>query len=91
MTVSFRIVEHSYKSGVKVVEILLDDKVIGTIYPEASDKIKIISAHFSEKDIPKDFDGEVIDEKELDSVPAIQISFKPRRFFLIGKRIIHLE
>jgi hypothetical protein len=88
LAVSFRIAEHSYKPGVKVVEILFDGKVVGTIYPEGENKIKIVSAHFSEKDIPKDFDGEVVED--VDIVPAIHIAFKPRRYTIVGK-IVYLE
>lgn len=91
MTVSFRIAEHFYKPRVKVVEILFDGKVVGTIYPEGENKIKIVSAHFSEKDIPKDFDGEIVEEKEVDIVPAIHITFKPRRYTIVGRRIVYLE
>jgi len=91
LVISFRIAEHSHKPGVRVVEILVDGKVAGTIYPQGENKIRIISAHFSEKDIPKDFDGEVIEEKESDIVPAILIAFKPRRYIIVGKRIVYLE
>ena len=91
MVVSFRITEHAYKPGVEVVEVLLDGKVVGAIYPEGENKVKIVSAHFSEKDIPKDFDGEVIREEEVDIVPAIHILFKPRRYTVIGRKIVYLE
>jgi hypothetical protein len=91
LVVTFRIAEHSYKPGLEVVEVLVDDKVVGVVFPEEENKIKIISAHFSEKEVPKDFDGEVIEGKESDIVPAIHITFKPRKYTIIGKRIVYLE
>lgn len=93
MAVDFRVVEHSVIPGAKLVEVILGGKVVGAIYPR-DDGIFIASAHFVEKDISKDFDGEVIVDDGKNSFPpiqGIQISFKPRKYCIIGGRIVYME
>ncbi len=94
MPITFRIVEHSVRSGVMLVEIVLNDIVVGIIYPDPEiGGIKVISAHFSEKDIPADFDGEVIEdngEGTFPPIPAVTMTFKPRNYLIIRGRIVYL-
>ena len=93
MAISFRITEHLVSPGMNLVEILLDGNVVGAVYPK-DNSISIISAHFSEKEFPKDFDGEVVEdngENKFPPIPSINIIFKPRKYYFIGKRIQYLE
>lgn len=95
MAISFRIVEHTVRPRARLVEILLDNTVVGAIYPDPErNGILITSAHFSEKDIPEGFDGEVIEDKgegRFPPIPSLRIVFKPRKFIIFGKRIRYLE
>lgn len=95
MAITFRIIKHSMRPGVKLVEILLNDNVVGVIYPDMErDGIKVVSAHFSEKDIPEDFDGEVIKdsgEGSFPPIPSVKVTFKPRRYVIRGGKIQYLE
>jgi len=92
---NFRLARHTLKPGVRLVEIILNGTVVGVIYPdEETDGIKIISAHFSEKDIPEEFDGEVIEESgesDFPPIPAVKITFKPRKYIIRGGKIEYLE
>lgn len=93
MAISFRIVEHSVRRGVQLVEVLLDGTVVGAIYPK-DDGIMIASAHFSEKEFPKEFDGEVVEDNGLGKfppIPSVSITFKPRKYYIIGNRIEYVE
>ncbi len=93
MAIEFRIVEHSLKPGTKLVEILYDGNVIGAIYPKEKG-ISVVSAHFSDKEVPPDFDGQVVMDDGKSSfppIPSIEVSFKPRKYYFIGKRIVYIE
>lgn len=93
MAVSFRIVEHSVRRGVQLVEILLDGTVVGAMYPR-DDGVMIASAHFSEKELPKEFSGEVIEDDgkgKFPPIPSIGITFKPRKYYIIGNRIEYVQ
>ena len=95
MSIVFRMAEHSVRPGVKIVEIVLNDNVVGVIYPDPErDGINVVSAHFSEKDIPDGFDGEVIEdngENDSPQIPSIKITLRPKRYIIIDGRIQYLE
>jgi hypothetical protein len=42
MSIDFKIVPHSFKPGVNIVEVWLGDKLVGAVYPDG-DGIKIVS------------------------------------------------
>jgi hypothetical protein len=66
---SFRIVEHSIRPGVELVEILQDGKVVGSIYPTEKG-IKILSSYLYE-----DPEGALdIEKDKLPRIPAILIN-----------------
>lgn len=95
MAITFRSVEHSVKSGVQIIEVLLNNEVVGAIYPDSErNGISIVSAHFSEKDIPGDFDGVVTEDSggnKFPPIPAVKIVFKPRKYIICDGKIQHLE
>jgi len=95
MAINFRLARHSLKPEVKLIEIILNGAVVGTIYPnEERDGIKIVSAHFFEKDIPEKFDGEVIEESgegTFSPIPVVRITFKPRKYIIRRGKIEYLE
>ena len=92
MAVDFRLAQHSLL-GTKIVEVLMDGIVVGAIYP-SSRGIKIVSAHFFEKEVPKDFDGQIIEDDGSQSfppIPSFEISFNPRHYVILGNKIQYLE
>lgn len=95
MPITFRMAEHSIRPGLRIVEMVLGNDVVGTIYPDPErDGIIIVSAHFSERDVPDDFDGEVImdvGENDFPPIPAVKITFEPRRYIIVDRKIQHLE
>lgn len=95
MAITFRIAKHSRRPGVELVEILLNNEVVGTIYPDTErDGIIVVSAHFSEKNIPEDFDGEIIEdngEGSFPPIPSVRMTFKPRRYVIRHGKIQYLE
>jgi len=95
MPVTFRMAEHSIRPGLKIVEMVLGNDVVGAIYSDPErDGIMIVSAHFSERDIPDNFDGEVImdnGENDFPPIPAVKITFKPRRYIIVDGKIQYLD
>lgn len=95
MAITFRIAEHSVRPGVQLVEILLDGEVVGAIYPDPEKNgIAIISAHFSEKNMPPDFEGEVLEDDGRGSfppIPFIRLTFRPRKYVIVRGEIQYLE
>lgn len=95
MAISFRIAKHSIRPGTRLIEILLNDNVVATIYSDTErDGIVVVSAHFFEKDIPEDFDGEVIEdngEGSFPPIPSVKITFRPRRYVIRHGKIQYLE
>jgi len=95
MAISFRIAKHSIRPGTKLIEILLNNNVVATIYSDTErDGIIVTSAHFFKKDVPRDFDGEVIEDNGEDSfppIPSVKITFKPRRYVIRHGKIQYLE
>ena len=79
MPITFEVKEHKVRRT-PVVEILLDGKVVGVIYPAARDGIRIISAHIAEYEKAEDFAGELTydsGEGQMIPIPAISIVFHP--------------
>jgi len=84
--ISFRTVPHTARPGVEVLEILLNGKMVAAIYPDAAvpKSIKIVSAHFG-GDLTQGNrfpDGVKMDTGERVSppIPAVHITFDPRRY-----------
>ena len=91
--VTFRLVKHSIRPGMKLVEIVLNGNVVGAIYPDQNGII-VVSAHFSTKDITKGFDGEVIEDNGKGSfppIPSVKMTFKPRKYIIVRGKIQYLE
>jgi hypothetical protein len=85
--IEFKITEHYFKPGVKIVVIYSEGKPIAAIYPaEEINGIKIVSAHFAE--ITK-----VDQPEEYPKVPYLSISFRPKRYTITekGNIIIYCE
>lgn len=86
--IKFRIVEHSRKPGVKILEILLDGQMCATIYPddENSGSIKLVSAHFAGELTHQNQFPEGIrmhtGEGVYPPVPAVHLSFDPRKYWI---------
>lgn len=92
MKIDFRLAQHSV-FGTKIVEVLMDGNVVGVIYPDKKG-IKLVSAHFSDKEIPADFEGEILEDDGSTSfppIPSFQVSFNPRRYVIRGNKIVYLE
>lgn len=91
--VTFRLVKHSIRPNAKLVEIILNGNVVGAIYSN-EDGIAVVSAHFSTKNVPKGFDGEVIEdngEGSFPPIPSAKITFKPRKYVIVNGKIQYLE
>ncbi len=77
--VIFYMVEHSIQKGQMLVVILMDNKVVGTIYPQKNG-IKIVSVHIDNTDMDEGFAGEILEDDGSGSllpIPAVHIQFKP--------------
>lgn len=71
--VHFRLVDHSIKPGIKIVEIWNGDTLMGTIYPTERG-IKLVSKY-----IVDDPEGAVeVDRSKLPPIPAILINILSR-------------
>lgn len=82
MAVEFRITRHTFYSDISIVEILIDKKVCGVIYP-LEKGIKLVSAHI-EKVIEDD------GSCSQPPIPAVFIDFNPRPYKIIGNKIVRL-
>lgn len=85
--ITFRLVEHTQKSGVGTVEILLNGEVAGVIYPFNDKGIRIYSAHFQgvEGRAVARFDS---NEGAAIPVPSFTLGFKkPAPYTFEGGRI----
>jgi hypothetical protein len=84
--ITFQVVSHARKPGVKIVEILADGQMCATIYPDETQRlgIKLVSAHFAGELTHNDeFPTGVTmqtGEDELPPIPAIFIQFDPRPY-----------
>ena len=81
MAVTFQVNPHSVKSGVQVVEILIDGKMVATIYPDEEKGVKLVSAHMEE--VFQD-DG----SRSVPPIPAVLITFNPQPYTIEGHRIV---
>ena len=80
MATTFRIKSHSQLEGVEVVEVLLDNEVVGVIYP-AERGVKLVSAHI--KDVErKDNAGELL------PIPEISVRFDPQPYRIINSELV---
>ncbi len=90
MAVRFKIQSHSELPGVDIVEILVDEEVVGVIYPHEEKGIKVISAHFSAIDHDEGFDGDVVIDSGKSSwppIPAVFITLDPQAWYIAGGEI----
>lgn len=93
METSFKIARHSVFPSMPIVEILIDGKVAGVIYPAGEKQIKIISAHIEKTEVEEGFAGEVIDVKDKGGgppIPAFTVKFNPTPYMIRGNKIIKL-
>lgn len=78
--ISFKVVPHLILPGQQIVQILLDGKVIGAIYPDrARNGINIVSVHMADKELDPKFEGTVMEDaghKHFPHIPSIAITFK---------------
>lgn len=91
MAVTFRLTEHSVHKDTKIVEVLVDGKVAGVMYPHENKGIKIVSAHIEEKTVDKDFAGEVTTDDGIANwlpIPSVTIRFNPSPYTIVGGRIV---
>ncbi len=88
--IDFRIVPHSIRPGVRIVEVLLNGAVVGTISPGDRDSIRVISAHIAETATEEGFAGEVIEDdgsSHFPPIPHVEIVFKTSPWVIRGGRI----
>lgn len=83
MSIDFKICEHRYYLGVKIVEILIDGDVAGVIYPAGEKGIKLVSAHI-EKVVEDD------GSSSWPPIPDIQVKFNPAPYKIVGRKLIKL-
>lgn len=89
--IDFRIVPHSIKPNLKVVEILSEGKVVAVIYPAREKGIKLVSAHIKNAMKDKDFADRVIIDDGTNSFPpfpAVHIEFEPCAYSIVGNKIV---
>ena len=79
MSIGFRIAEHSVQEGVQICEVLVDEQVVGVIYPTEKG-IKIVSAHF----YSTEGDNGV---GKIPPIPSISINFNPQPYSIIDGTI----
>lgn len=90
MAINFRTAKQSFTKQ-DIVEILVDGKVAGVIYPSGEKGIKIVSAHISGTSTEDGFAGEVAEDDGTESfppIPAVLISFNPSPYEIKGGRIV---
>lgn len=91
--INFRSTQHRYKPAVEIFEILLNGQMVATIYPDDStpESIKIVSAHFAgELTHSNQFPEGVrihTGEGVYPPIPAVHISFNPRRYSITPEGI----
>lgn len=93
MAIDFRIGKHSIRPGIRIVEILVDGKVAGVIYPAGEKRMRLVSAHITDSALEPDFAGEVVkDDGSLSypPIPALVVTFSPSAYFIRGNRIVKI-
>lgn len=91
--INFKIKPHNLLLGVSVVEILIDGKVAGVIYPESKKSIRLVSAHIEEAQADAEFSGEVAKDDGSGSwppIPSLRIKFNPGPYTIVGNNIVKL-
>lgn len=87
----FRVVPHSIRPNVKIVEILSEGKVVGVIYPDRDKGIKLVSAHIKDVSKDKDFVGRVVvddGKNSLPPFPAVGIEFEPCSYMIVDNKLV---
>lgn len=80
MPIEFRIKPHTIRRGVTIVEIVIDGKVVGAIYPGDGKEIRVVSAHIEKVVKDENFKGEVVEDDGSCSsppIPHLTIRFEP--------------
>jgi hypothetical protein len=91
MAISFNITRHSVFQNIPIVEVLIDGKVSGVIYPAGEKRIKIISAHIVETKKEEGFSGETRDvskEGGGPEIPAFMVTFSRSPYTIIGNKVV---
>lgn len=91
--IEFKIDRHHIYPNVRIVQILIDGAFVGAVYPEGRKRIKIVSAHFEETTIDRDFAGEVNEFDGSESwppIPSVHIKFNPGPYEIRGNKIVKL-
>ena len=94
MAISFNVTQHSVFPSMPIVEILIDGKVAGVVYPAGEKQIKVISVHIEKTETEEGFAGEVTDVKGEGGgppIPAFTIKFNPAPYTIRGNKIIKLS
>jgi len=92
MAIGFRMAKHS-ATGLDIVEILMNRKVVGVIYPKEDKGIKIVSAHISASEVEEGFVGKVVEDDGSESfppIPAVLIDFNPSPYEIRNSKIIKI-
>jgi hypothetical protein len=50
MSVTFRLTPHDIRPGVSVCEIWVGDKMVGVVYPQEPNAVRLISSHIEGKE-----------------------------------------
>jgi hypothetical protein len=79
--VTFRVDEHSHRSGTEVMEILIDGVAVATVSPGDGKSVRIISAHMKSV-------TEISGEGSLMPIPAVLIEFDPRPWSIEGGKLV---
>lgn len=89
--VTFRIVPHSIRRDIQVVEVLLDGAVCATITPGDDASIRLMSAHIENSSTDKGLpSGITFDSKRGSSlpIPILTVRFRPRPYRIEGGEIV---
>lgn len=81
MSVEFQVRQHDFKSGVQVIEILVDGEMVAILYPEGEKGVKLVSAHMEE--VVED-DG----TESIPPIPAIWVRFNPRPYTIEHGKLV---
>ncbi len=94
MAVDFRITNHSVLPNIHIVEILIDGKVVGTVYPLHEKGIKLVSAHIERTEKEENFAGEIIEDDGSESwppIPSVLVTFSSSPYIISGNKILKLS